>query len=235
MSNNQKNEKTKETHPEGYSLVWDKRGLIVSITDYHAEPFFLSWKKIISMAESMGYEIPSKEKVADEEVKNEDSQADVLSVKPKENSGMNDRKTDLESASMALPGYWISPAGTITTVRCHITAVFENPEDFGFTQEELAGIYDRHEEKYKANGKARDEILEACISRGWIKVQRFKDVWTINTVNLDAKNERVITKFVQTMLSSGKDGVREYDPYMPVVISDEKGDTLLRSTMGDVA
>jgi len=71
------------------------------------------------------------------------------------------------------PAYWIAPDGKILPVyKTHIKVIFECPEAFGYSLEELKAIYDQHEEEYGSEGDARYIIMENVVmNRGWVRIR----------------------------------------------------------------
>lgn len=54
MKSESKDEGRIEYVDEGFVINWDKSGLEIRVTDYHAKPLRLSWKDILSLAKIAG-------------------------------------------------------------------------------------------------------------------------------------------------------------------------------------
>jgi len=80
---------------------------------------------------------------------------------------------DIEEA----PAYWISPDCRIIAVyKKHIDMIWDCPEAFGYSQEDLVHIYDAYDEPYRSEGDARNYIVDDMVlRRGWIRI-RFQPV-----------------------------------------------------------
>lgn len=93
-------------------------------------------------------------------------------------------------------GYFISPSGVVEKVdNRHITAVLEEPERFGKTREELEEVFNRHEESWGSEGKAREEILLSLVNSGWIRIrQNYRNRSTPWTVNAKRMNETTLSR-----------------------------------------
>jgi hypothetical protein len=79
--------------------------------------------------------------------------------------------------------FWISPQGEIFEVKqTHINYIFDNPEKFGLELDYIKSVYDNHNEKYRFEGKARNEIIYDILQKEWVRLRyRFKNnIWTIN-------------------------------------------------------
>lgn len=82
--------------------------------------------------------------------------------------------------------YWISPKGEIISVSGtagsnHITVVTTKPELFGVTEEYLKGVYEKYDEPYRSEGRARGEIILDLVRKGWIRIRRYRKThWSVN-------------------------------------------------------
>jgi len=90
----------------------------------------------------------------------------------------------LSEAMPSVQSYWISPRGeTIPSGTLHITAVVRNPEQFGYTGEELKEIEAKYGESLEQEGEARQEIMENLLRQQWIRL-RYRprqDTWVGET------------------------------------------------------
>ncbi len=94
--------------------------------------------------------------------------------------------------------YFIDPKGNlIPSDTKHINTIFDYPEKFGYTSEELRQIYDNYHEKYRIEGKAREEILSDLLNQGWMRVREYinPSFWSIQLKKLDKYAEENISKF----------------------------------------
>ena len=121
--------------------------------------------------------------------------------------------------------FFISPAGEIFAPPTgeHVTSVIAEPERFGFTADQLRAIYARHGEKYGAPGKARDDILGDMFRRGWIRLRRHRDHWTVQTGALTDANRRHLGIWAAAVLK-GLNDVRESDPHIHVKMETTAGE-----------
>lgn len=145
-------------------------------------------------------------------------------------------KVKPQSAGMAQPGFWLAETGDIIRVDCHVGYVLRNPESFGYARDDLQTIYIRHGEKLGSNGHAREEILQACIARGWIRVRRYKTYWAVNAraLGVEARN-RIAVFFLALTDITGASPFKEEDVSIDVHITDSSGENLFSSTVRDLA
>jgi hypothetical protein len=81
--------------------------------------------------------------------------------------------------------FWISPKGQIFDVDYrHIEDIFSEPERYGFTRKELEKTYKKHKEPLGLEGNAREEIMLNLIRRGWIRVRKIRNSWSIQLFSL---------------------------------------------------
>ena len=86
--------------------------------------------------------------------------------------------------------YWISPSGKLLPVnKVHIDEIIDSPESFGLTEQEIKDIYKKHKEKFRSEGKAREEIMLNLFQRGWIRIRYYSrnDAYTVNVNKLTRK------------------------------------------------
>jgi len=76
----------------------------------------------------------------------------------------------------------ISPTGEILSVERHIQLIIENPDIFGYTKQEILDLYNKYHEDLGQEGKAREEIINQVIKKGWIRVRKYDrpEYWSIN-------------------------------------------------------
>ncbi len=130
------------------------------------------------------------------------------------------------SAFRSLMGvaFFISRAGEIIRVPDnHIGAAIRDPEHFGLTLGEIEAAYMKCGERMGIEGTARREILLKVIRKGWIRVRRYRNYWSITADALTDDAQELLQDWAKNMLR-GRHGFRETDMYMPVKISTSGGD-----------
>ena len=77
--------------------------------------------------------------------------------------------------------FFISPRGDLIAVENkHISTILDNPEAFGFENKEaLMDLYRKHGEKFRMEGKAREEIMNKVTNDGWIRIRKNPSFWSI--------------------------------------------------------
>lgn len=120
---------------------------------------------------------------------------------------------------MRTPAYFISPKGEI--IYCgvkHITKILQDPKKFGMDQAMIEYLHDFYNERIGQEGKAREQILISLINQGWIRIRKYGDkFWTVNVNKITRKVKQYLSKWAKEMLK-GRDGIKEYDPQIPVKI-----------------
>lgn len=117
--------------------------------------------------------------------------------------------------------YWISPKGEIVNVvNNHIDVVIKNPSKFGLTLDSIQSLYDYHHEPLGSEGKAREEIIIDLVKRGWIRVRRYRDGYSVNVARISNKQSKdnIFDWAVRLTSPSGILGTRERDIFMLVNI-----------------
>ena len=62
--------------------------------------------------------------------------------------------------------YWISPDNEIYSVETkHIDMIFDRPELFGLDIKYIESVYDRYNEPYRTEAKARGRSLLSCLEK----------------------------------------------------------------------
>lgn len=121
--------------------------------------------------------------------------------------------------------YWISPGGEVITVQTrHIADVIANPGKFGLTEKFVMNIYNLYNEKIGTEGKARDHVMFFLFDKGWIRIRKYKNLWSVNMLNLTNRSKTYLSKWAQAVLK-GIDGFQEQDQYCQVKI-DQKGNAM---------
>jgi hypothetical protein len=139
-------------------------------------------------------------------------------------------KKNRDAVSESKEAYWISPEGEIFTVHTsHIDMVFDRPELFGLNLQFIHSVYDIYNEKYRSEGKGREEILIMLFRQGWIRVRRYLKPyrWTINVNTIDEKTSYNLKKTAAALINKGHS---EYDE---VILDTEEGEKLF--TLSEIA
>jgi hypothetical protein len=63
-----------------------------------------------------------------------------------------------------------------------------------------------HSEKYRTEGKAREEILLKLFEQGWIRARRYHRPyrWTLNVFSMTEQTVKTLKYFAEVMISNGK-------------------------------
>jgi len=124
--------------------------------------------------------------------------------------------------------YWINPYGFIKPVKNrHIHEVFENPEAFDMTMNEIEAIYKKYKEKLYSEGDARTEIIKNLLAKGWIRIRRYNNAWSINVAQLGDEQKEYLYDWAVQMI---KNKESRYDD---VNIDTRQG--VVRMSMDDIA
>lgn len=133
--------------------------------------------------------------------------------------------------------FFISPKGEIVyTPISHIAQVTGNPEKFGLDRSFVEYVYNFYNERMGQEGKARDQILLSLFKKGWIRLRRYRNFWSVNVSNYTSKVKTYLQKWAN-MLVSGKLKFREDDPYMDIKISQDNGKVIksdLQTLLGEL-
>jgi hypothetical protein len=91
-------------------------------------------------------------------------------------------------------------------------------------------VYKAHGENVYREGKAREEILRNVLQRGWIRLRRHREHWSVQSDQLDESvRERVRTWAAQVLRGIG--GYVEGDKYVEVVMEGLRDGHRNRETM----
>jgi len=119
--------------------------------------------------------------------------------------------------------FFISPKGEIVyTPTRHIQTVIRYPKKFGLDKEFIEYVYNFYNERMGQEGKAREQILLSLFKKGWIRLRRYRNFWSINLSILSNKTKSYLQKWA-SMLLKGKLEYEENDPYIDVKISQDSG------------
>jgi len=117
-------------------------------------------------------------------------------------------------------GYWISPTNYFFTVTTHIRSVCNNAASFGTTEAALRKVFDRYQEPWCSEMRAREFIILELVASGWIRVRNRiesgADRWSVNMSAIDTDNLRRLCALLRRLYP---DGVS----YAPVSISSAGG------------
>jgi len=133
-------------------------------------------------------------------------------------------------------GYFIAPSGDIIPIETtHIDAVLKNPEKFRTTKEELLKVYDKYDEKYGLEGKAREEILANFLKEGWIRLRYIprNDVFTAQLNRLDKRKKNWLYGFANQAMEGIKG--EKYSPHAEISVIDLKGNVLAHHSLKEIS
>jgi tetratricopeptide (TPR) repeat protein len=108
--------------------------------------------------------------------------------------------------------YWVSPTGEILAVyQTHIRRVIDNPAIFGLTTESITEAYNRLKEPLGFEGKARGEIMEKLIHKGWVRIRldERRGLWKIELSKLTAFIKEYLRSWANALITVNPD--RKYD------------------------
>jgi hypothetical protein len=101
-------------------------------------------------------------------------------------------------------GYWISPDGKILSdFRVHIQAIIDSPESFGSSKDEIDKLYKKYKEPMGFEGKARQQLMEQAIARGWIRIRYYpkNDQFSVELSRLDTRRKDYLSVWAKELLS----------------------------------
>lgn len=132
--------------------------------------------------------------------------------------------------------YWISPRGEVLPVATnHIDIVIKHPEKFGLTLRKIQDTYDRHNEPMGMEGNAREEIILELLNKGFIRIRRYKNQYSLNIGRMSKKVKDILFDWANKLLNTGINGMKERDKYMPIRILGFKDNFNKEYTIQDVA
>jgi len=119
-------------------------------------------------------------------------------------------------------GLFIGPDGHCFPVeQSHINSVILDPSRFGLNIRQIEAAYTKHNEPVGVEGRAREQILNEIIHRGWIRLRRYvrpQEEWSITVSELDDRTRTFLQGWAGAILA-GTLGYREDDPFKPVEIT----------------
>lgn len=104
--------------------------------------------------------------------------------------------------------FWVSPMGDIEMLpmdKYHIADVTANPRKFGLSPEDISNAYDKSGEAFGKEGEARDFIMTEALKKGWIRIRRRLNNYTVQIWQLDNKTIANLEHFFKVM-SEGYQG-----------------------------
>ena len=114
--------------------------------------------------------------------------------------------------------FFISPQGEIIPGEInHINTVIKYSDKFGYTRDRIEEIYQYHNERIGLEGKARLEIIVDLVRKGWIRIRRQPNRWSITVWQLTQEVKQLLCGFV-CQVWDGEYGDRRVDKYMPFQI-----------------
>ena len=127
--------------------------------------------------------------------------------------------------------YWINPYGEILEMKSskHITEIVQHPEKFGLTQEYIDRKYAEFNEPVGFEGKAREVIMRAVISSGYIRVRAYRNFWSVTVFTLDNKTKNALGAWAEIAAEN-----KQMGKYAPVKLLELKIDKMHKSTVSDI-
>ena len=116
--------------------------------------------------------------------------------------------------------FFISPLGEIIPGEInHINTVIKYSDKFGYSRDRIEEICRYHNERIGLEGKARLEIIVDLVRKGWIRVRRYSNRWSITVWQLTKEVKQLLCEFVLRVWD-GEYGDRRVDKYMPFWITE---------------
>ncbi len=132
--------------------------------------------------------------------------------------------------------YWISPKGEILPVMTnHIDVVIKYPEKFGLTSSRIKEIYNQYNEKIGQEGKAREEIIVDLLKKGFIRIRRYKNTYSLNIGKMSKKIKDILFDWANKLIKTGINGMKEKDRYIPINIQGFQDHFMKTLTIQDIA
>jgi hypothetical protein len=129
--------------------------------------------------------------------------------------------------------YFISPRGELVSTGAgskHINMILKNPKKFGLTKEFIEDTYEKYDEPFGLEGKARNEILILLIKQGWIRIRLYPNkFWTVNIPRMNKKMKDYLQSWADKMINKFN-----ADKFMMVRIMDT-GNYGKQMTISDIA
>jgi hypothetical protein len=106
----------------------------------------------------------------------------------------------LADAGTASSGQFISPHGKMLRIDRRISEIVRHPEFFGIKAHDLEHLFQQYHEPVGSMGSARQEILIALRQRGWLRVRRYPEGFTVKAAYHDLGTRERITAWAQGVL-----------------------------------
>ena len=122
--------------------------------------------------------------------------------------------------SSYISAYWITPTGKVLDcgAKKHIDYVCDVPEKFGLKRQEVEAIYNKYSEPYGFEGKAREDVIIKALEKGFIRLRKYREFWSVNVWNYNRKTAKVLSNWAYELLQSPNP-----DRYIPVNITSDSG------------
>lgn len=78
----------------------------------------------------------------------------------------------------------------------HINYMWQFPEKFDLTIDQIKKVYKKHKEKRGAEGKAREELIVLASMSGWVRVRQYDHKWSIQC-DVYERRKKTIRNFVE--------------------------------------
>ena len=132
-------------------------------------------------------------------------------------------------------GFFISPDGILVSLKgTHIVTVVTRPKVFGLTLEEIDAAYAKHKEPTYIEGVAREEVLRTVLKKGWIRLRRHRNRWSIEADRLDEQTLLLSRSWAKQILR-GLGGYVEKDRYFDVLLAGLSDMRREHVTVGELA
>jgi len=104
----------------------------------------------------------------------------------------------------------------------HIDVMIQNPAKFGFTISQIKTAYEKYGERVGQEGKAREELIENALKRGFIHIRLYPNrYWSVTVWNYGSREKRVLSEWAFTAEKDKMAG-----PYMEVrIVAINSGET----------
>lgn len=98
-------------------------------------------------------------------------------------------------------GLWLSPSGDYIQVESnHARDIIDNPSKFGVTYEFIQELYAKHNEDFRQEGNAREEMIKLILQRGWVRIRNYRNYWSVTVHKLTPKVKDNIRNWVATFV-----------------------------------
>jgi hypothetical protein len=132
-------------------------------------------------------------------------------------------------------GFFISPDGIFVPLKgTHIVTVVTRPKIFGLTLKEIDAAYAAHKEPTYIEGIAREEVLRTVLKKGWIRLRRHRNRWSVQADYLDERTLLLSRSWAKQILR-GLGGYVERDRYFDVLLEGLSDMRQQQVTVGELA